>query len=149
MENKQPGDQSVNPNEESIFSPEEFSLKGYDKHIRQARNAIFAVAGLLVINLVILCFSLPDGYEYLWLDFSIWGVFIAGFIWLGFYTKKKPYYAIIGALCLYAAFIALNAVLDITTLYKGLLFKIITVVVLFKGINDAKEAQELQRTFGQ
>jgi len=133
---------------ETIFSADEFSLKGYDKHIRQARNAIFAVAVLLVINIFVSGFNLPEGYEYLWMDLFIWGFFIAGFIFLGFWTKKKPYYAIVGALCLYATFIILNAVLDISTLYKGLLFKIIIVVLLVKGINDAKEAQELQKSFG-
>ena len=133
---------------ETIFSADEFSLKGYDKHIRQARNAIFAVAVLLVINIFVSGSNLPEGYEYLWMDLIIWGFFIAGFIFLGFWTKKKPYYAIVGALCLYATFIILNAVLDINTLYKGLLFKIIIVVLLVKGINDAKEAQELQKSFG-
>jgi len=149
MENNQTDIKPAEQNEESIFSADEFSLKGYDKHIRQARNAIFTVAGLLLVNLAILYNTVPAGYEYIWLDFLIWGAFIAGFIFLGFYTKKKPYYAIVGALCLYAAFIILNAVFDLSTLYKGVLFKIIIIVILVKGINDAKEAQELQKNFGQ
>ena len=134
---------------DTIFSPNEFSLQGYDKHIRQARNAIFAVAGLLTINLLLLGGTSPEGYEYLWMDIALWSVFIAGFIFLGFWTKKKPYYAIVGALCLYALFIFLNAALDISTLVKGILFKIIIIVLLVKGINDAKEAQELQKNFGR
>jgi prepilin signal peptidase PulO-like enzyme (type II secretory pathway) len=133
----------------TIFSSDEFSLQGYDKHIRQARNAIFAVAVLLTINLLMLVGSAPQGYEYLWMDIALWSVFIAGFIFLGFWTKKKPYYAIVGALCLYALFMMLNAALDISTLFKGILFKIIIVVLLVKGINDAKEAQELQKNFGR
>jgi len=149
MENNQTDIKPAEQNEESIFSADEFSLKGYDKHIRQARNAIFTVAGLLLVNLAILYNTVPAGYEYIWLDFLIWGAFITGFIFLGFYTKKKPYYAIVGALCLYAAFIILNAVFDLSTLYKGVLFKIIIIVILVKGINDAKEAQELQKNFGQ
>jgi len=149
MENNQTDIKPAEQNEESIFSADEFSLKGYDKHIRQARNAIFAVAGLLLVNVAILYNTVPAGYEYIWLDFLIWGAFITGFIFLGFYTKKKPYYAIVGALCLYAAFIILNAVFDLSTLYKGVLFKIIIIVILVKGINDAKEAQELQKNFGQ
>lgn len=149
MDYKQTDGQAETTKEESIFSASEFSLEGYDKHIRQARNAIFFVAGVLLINLVILIANIPAGYEYLWLDLAIWGVFIAGFVFLGFYCKKKPYYAIVGALCLYALFIILNAVLDINTLYKGIIFKIIVIVLLIKGINDAKEAQELQKSFKQ
>ncbi len=151
MENSNPNNTSPEQSQmqESIFSPEEFSNKGYDKHIRQARNAIFAVAGILLVNLLILGNSLPAGYEYFWFDIIIWGLFIAGFVFLGFWTKKKPYYAIIAALSLYGIFILLNAVLDVSTIFKGIIFKIIIIVLLVKGINDAKEAQELQSTFGK
>ncbi len=142
-------EETKDTNTETIFNGDEFSLQGYDKHIRQARNAIFFVAGLLFVNLLMLSGTVAAGYEYMWVDFIIWGVFIAGFIFLGFYTKKKPYYAIVGALCLYAVFIILNAALDITTLFKGIIFKIIIIVLLVKGINDAKEAQELQKIFGK
>ena len=63
------------------------------------------------------------------------------------YTKRKPYYAIVAALCLYAAFIILNAVIDISTLYSGVIFKIIIIVLLVKGINNAREAQAMQDNF--
>ena len=147
MENNNLDDQPKDPNQETIFSPEEFSLEGYDKHIKQARNAIFAVAILLVINLVVLAFSIPENYEYLWIDIAFWSVFIAGFVLLGLWTKRRPYYAIIGAICLYTIFIVINAAVDISTLYKGIIVKVIVFVLLIKGINDAKEAQALQKTF--
>ncbi|HQW93619.1 MAG TPA: hypothetical protein PKY28_10990, partial [Ferruginibacter sp.] len=117
MENNNLDDQPKDPNQETIFSPEEFSLEGYDKHIKQARNAIFAVAILLVINLVVLAFSVSESYEYLWIDIAFWSVFIAGFVLLGLWTKRRPYYAIIGAICLYTIFIVINAAVDISTLY--------------------------------
>lgn len=147
MENSNIDKQREDQNQETIFSADEFSLQGYDKHIRQARNAIFAVAILLALNLIFLGFTIPEEYEYFWIDMLLWGLFIAGFVALGLWTKKKPYSAIIAAISLYIIFIILNAVLDISTLYKGLLFKIIVFVFLIKGINDAKEAQELQKTF--
>lgn len=147
MENSNIDKQREDQNQETIFSADEFSLQGYNKHIRQARNAIFAVAILLALNLIFLGFTIPEEYEYFWIDMLLWGLFIAGFVALGLWTKKKPYSAIIAAISLYIIFIILNAVLDISTLYKGLLFKIIVFVFLAKGINDAKEAQELQKTF--
>ena len=139
--NKIPEETGQNKNE-SIFSEEDFANQGYDKHIKQARNAIFAVAILITISVLFLVFNNSDYNEYIWLDVLIYGVFVAGFVFLGLWTKKKPYYAIVGALILYAMFIALNAALDITTLYKGIILKIIVIVLLVKGINDAKEAQE-------
>ncbi len=144
MENNETQQPGIEKNDASIFAEEDLSIGIYDKHIRQARNAIFIAAGILLINVLILANSLPSGYEYAWIDLGLWGVFIAGFIFLGFWTKKKPYYAIIGALILYGLFIALNAVLDITTIYKGIIMKIIIISLLIKGLNDAKAAQELQ-----
>jgi hypothetical protein len=147
--NKEQQEESAAENNVSIFTEEEFSTVGYDKHIRQARNAIFWVAGLLTVNVAMLFMRESEAYEYMWLDFLIYGGFIGTFIFLGFFTKKKPYTAIIMALILYTLFILLNAVIEPMTLLKGILFKIITYVFLIKAINDAKEAQEMQKTFGR
>jgi hypothetical protein len=148
MENNQADLQPGLTEKDSIFSPDEFSWQGYDRHIRHARNALFIVAGVLVINLIVLYNSLPPDYEYFWLDLAIWGVFIVAFIFLGLYTKTKPYTAIVAAMCLYAIIIALNAYIDIHSLYRGILLKIIVIVTLVKAVNDAKEAQEMQKNFG-
>ena len=149
MENNKIPEETGQNKTESIFSEEDFSNQGYDKHIKQARNAIFAVAILITISVLFLAFNNSDYNEYIWLDVLIYGVFVAGFVFLGLWTKKKPYYAIVGALILYAIFIALNAALDVTTLYKGIILKIIVVVLLVKGINDAKETQERKEMIGK
>lgn len=149
MENNNLAEQSPEKNTDTIFTEEEFSMRGYDKHIRQARNAIFIAAGVLLLNVIILAATVPYSYEYLWLDFVIWGAFIAGFIVLGIWTKKKPYSAIVGALILYAVFIILNAAIDITTVYKGIILKIVIIVLLVKGVNDAREAQRMQDQIGK
>jgi len=144
MENEKLPNETGSGKTESIFTEEDFANQGYDKHIKQARNAIFAVAIILVINIIILAATVEASYEYLWLDMLIYGSFVVGFVLLGFWTKKKPYYAIIGALILYAVFIALNAFVDLSTIYKGIILKIIVIVLLFKAINDAREAQDRQ-----
>ena len=144
MENNTTGEITPENNQSSIFTEEDFAMQGYDKHIRQARNAIFVAAGLLLVSLLVLCFTIPAGYDYLWIDICIYGVFVAGFIVLGFWTKTKPYYAIISALILYGLLITLNAYIDVTSLYKGILFKIAIIVYLAKGLGDAKEAQAMR-----
>ena len=88
MENNNSKEIAAENNEETIFSAEDFSMQGYDKHIRQSRNTIFAVAGLVLLSLLILCFTIPAGYEYLWIDICLYGLFTAGFIVLGLWTKK-------------------------------------------------------------
>src|SRR5882757_3779881 len=148
MENSNLPEQTKENNPETIFSAEEFSMQGYDKHIRQARNALFIAAGVLTLSLIILVATLPDYYDYVWLDVTIWGCFIAGFIALGFWTKKKPYTAIICGLILYTLFIILNAVIDINTLYKGIIIKIAIFASLIKGLKDAREAQQIKDQMG-
>ncbi len=129
----------------SIFTEDDLSIGIYDKHIRQARNAIFATAGIILLGLIIYSVNVPSEYEYLWIDLLFYGVFIGGFIALGFWTKKKPYSAITYALILYGIFIAVNAYFDVKTLYSGIIFKIIIISLLVKGLSDAKAAQELQQ----
>lgn len=147
MEDNKPAEIYPEKNDSTIFSGDEFSTQQYDKHIRQARNAIFAVAILLTLSVIFMVAASPAGYEYLWIDILLWCVFIAIFVALGFWTKKKPYYAIISALVLYGIFIALNGFLDPTTIVKGFLVKIIIIVFLIKGLGDAKEAQRMQDEF--
>ena len=149
MENNKIPEETGKNQPESIFTEDDFVSQGYDKHIKQARNAIFAAAIILTISIIALAISIPENYAYLWIDILVYGAFVAGFIFLGFWTKKKPYYAIVGALILYGLFIALNAIIDISTIYKGIILKIVIIVLLVKGINDAKEAQERKEMIGK
>ena len=147
MENNNLAEQSPEKNTDTIFTEEEFSMRGYDKHIRQARNAIFIAAGVLLLNVIILAATVPYSYEYLWLDFVIWGAFIAGFIVLGIWTKKKPYYAIVGGLILMGVFIVVNALIEPLSMLSGIIFKIAVVLFLTKGLGDANEAQQMKEEF--
>ena len=134
-------------NGDTIFNEQEFSMEGYDKHIRQARNALFIAAGILLLNAIILFSNYPVDLEIMWLDYLIWVVYIGGFIALGFWTKKKPYYAIIGGLILMGIFILINAIIDPKTIIGGILYKIAVIVFLIKGLGDAKEAQQIKEQF--
>ncbi|HMU11620.1 MAG TPA: hypothetical protein PKC54_16520 [Ferruginibacter sp.] len=136
----------ANPSE-TIFGKEEFSMEGYDKHIRQARNTLFIAAGILLLNALILFSKYPFDIEVMWLDYMLWTVYIGGFIALGFWTKKKPYYAIVGGLILFGIFILVNAIIEPATIFGGLIFKIAVIVFLIKGVNDAKNAQEMKAQF--
>ena len=134
-------------NAETIFNEQEFSMEGYDKHIRQARNALFIAAAILVLNALILFSNYPVNLEIMWLDYLIWVVYIGGFIALALWTKKKPYYAIIGGLILMGIFILVNAIIDPSTIFGGIIFKIAVIVFLIKGLGDAKEAQQMKEQF--
>jgi len=147
MEDNKPEENNPEKNTETIFSGDEFTIQQYDKHIRQARNAIFAVAIILALSVIVMVATSPGNYEYLWIDILLWSAFIVVFVVLGLWTKKKPYYAIVSALVLYGFFIAFNAYLEPSTIMKGILVKIIIIVFLVKGLRDAKEAQRLKDEF--
>ena len=134
-------------NTETIFSDQEFSMEGYDKHIRQARNTLFVAAGILLLNAIILFSKYPFDIEIMWLDYLLWTGYIGGCIVLAFWTKKKPYFAIIGGLILIGVFIVVNAIIEPTTIFSGLIFKIAIIVFLIKGLGNAKDAQQMKEQF--
>jgi hypothetical protein len=131
-------------NTETIFNADDFAMDGYDKHIRQARNACFISAGLLLINAFMLFSKYDFDISIMWLDYLLWAVYIGGFIFCGIWTKKKPYFAIIGALGVFALFIIVNAIIDPSTIIGGWIIKIGICVSLIKGLGDAKEAQQMK-----
>ncbi len=147
MENDSQPEIKPENNTETIFDEQEFSMEGYDKHIRQARNALYIAAAIMVLNAMLLFSKYPFDLEIMWLDYLIWIIYIGGFIALALWTKKKPYYAIIGGLILMGAFILINAIIDISTLFGGIIFKIAVIVFLVKGLGDAKEAQQIKEQF--
>jgi len=147
MENDNVSEIKPENNTETIFNEQDFSIKGYDKHIRQARNALFIAAALLLLSAIRLFSEYPFDIEVMWLDYLIWTAYIGGFVALAFWTKKKPYYAIIGGLILLGVFILINAIIEPSSIVGGIFFKIAVIVFLVKGLGDAKEAQALQKTF--
>jgi hypothetical protein len=149
MENNNGTEKKPENNTETIFDDQQFTMEGYDKHIRQARNTLFICAALLLLNAINLFSKYPFDIEIMWLDYLIWAVYIGGFVTLGFWTKKKPYYAIIGGLMLLGIFIIINAIIEPTSIFGGFIFKIAVIVFLFKGLGDAKEAQEIKEQFGK
>src|ERR1700733_11434226 len=101
------------PTEESIFNEVDYSMEGYDKHVRNARITLYVVAVLFLLTL----FALPpmeEGAKYITIGLT---VFISlTFAPLGFWSRKKPFTAILTALIVFATFQVLNAVLDPSTI---------------------------------
>ena len=144
MENDNQPEIKPENNTETIFDEQEFSMEGYDKHIRQARNACFISAALLLINAIFLFSKYPFDISIFWLDYLLWAIYIGGFVFCAFLTKTKPYTAIIGALCVFALFVIVNAIINPASILGGIIFKIAICVTLIKGLSDAKEAQQMK-----
>jgi len=132
--------------EETIFEETDFSMEGYDKHIRNARNMLFVIAGLQLLPLLFLG-PLPRGAKLL--VAAIYIFVSAIFFVLALWTKQKPYTALMTAFVVYLALVAINAFLDYRTLYQGVLVKIIIVIIFIIGLRNARDAQRMKDTFGK
>ena len=148
MDNNSLHENSYPERDVTIFSGEEFNAPLNYRSIRNARNAMFFAAGAIVLNMIII-YSGNSDTELIWFDLLVWGLFVASFILLGIWTKSKPYTALVIAITLYGLFILLNAALDVSTIFKGIIMKVIIIVYLIKAINDAKEVQEYDKLFNE
>lgn len=134
------------PQEESIFQEEEFSMEGYDKHIRNARIMLFIVAALTLANLFILA-PFDDQVKIINAVFVV--VFGGVFIGLAFWTKRKPYSAILTALIVFCGLQVLNFLASPSSVFNGWILKIAVILMLVLGLGNARESQRMMKVIGK
>jgi hypothetical protein len=133
--------------EETIFPESEFSMEGYDKHIRNARIMLFVLAGLFLLSLAAL---LPfDDNPVKMVMAAVIVLFAAAYVALAFWTKKKPYTAILTALILFISLEVLSFLLQPASIFQGWILKIIVILLLILGLRNAKESQRMMEAFGK
>ena len=140
-------EQKKEPNpEETIFEEADFSMEGYDKHVRNARNMLFVISGLQLLPLLFLG---PLTMSARLLAAAIYIIVSAIFFVLALWTKQKPYAALLCASIVYVALIAINGILDRNTLLQGAVVKAIIIFFFIIGIRNARDAQRMKDTFGK
>jgi len=102
------------------------------KFIRRARNTLFFIAGITFLYGVFIFFSQDDSATLI-----VAALMTVIYVILGFWSQQKPLVALVLALLLYVTNIVLNAIIEPTTIHKGIIMKIIIIVFLAKGINSA------------
>lgn len=122
---------------------QKLELQSAETQIKKARNAIIAIAILIIIgNLIVMAAS--D-------SFTTTGIIImlgiaAVFTGLAFLTKRQPLTAIIIALVLFIALWVSDIVLaGIENIYKGIIVRVIILYFLIKGIKHAREAERIRK----
>jgi hypothetical protein len=135
------------PQEETIFTDQDWSMQGYDKHIKNARIMLFIVAGLQLLPLFTLPDNIADEAKYIIIGLQLF--FAAVFVGLGLWTKYKPFAALLTAMLFFIGIWVLGAILDPASIFQGIIVKIIVIVLLILGIRNAKEAEELRKTYGK
>ena len=108
-----------------------------DKKIKSARNVLYVMAGITVLFGVFYFFMGQD------IAVLVTNV-VLGIIYLllGSWTSKKPLAAILLGLLLYLTTIIISAILDPATLIKGVIFKIIIIAYLAKGVYSASSIKK-------
>jgi len=134
------------PSEETIFPEEEFSMEGYDKHIRNARIMLFVVAALTLLSL----FTLAPFDETPKIIVAVVVVAFAGvFIGLAFWTRSKPYSAILTALIVYCGLQLLNFLASPESIFQGWILKLAVILLLILGLGNARESQRMMKAMGR
>jgi len=122
---------------------QQLELQSAETQIKKARNAIIAIAILIIIgNLIVMAASN---------SFTTTGIIVmlgiaAVFTGLAFLTKRQPLTAIIIALVLFIALWVSDIVIaGVENIYKGIVVRVIILYFLIKGIKHAREAERLRK----
>lgn len=139
-------EQQTPPTEESIFDESEFSMKGYDKHVRNARFMLYILTGISLLAIFTIA-PIDEPLKYLLTGLTV--VFAAVFAILGYWSKKKPYTALLTALIYFCVLLVLGAILQPVSLLAGWYVKIAVILFLILGVRNGRQVQDMQRTFGK
>ncbi len=139
--------------ETHIFNEQDFSLDGYDKNIRRARNWLFGIVGIQFLWAIFSYASSPEGSIDLGgMEISVKALeagiqIVIGLIFLGLalWSKQKPVQAFTTALVIYIALFILFGIIDPTNFFRGIIIKVFLVIALIKGLKDAKEAEDMKK----
>jgi hypothetical protein len=123
---------------EEVKIEEKKSVK--KKTINRARIALFLIGGLYVLVGFLEAYVLP-GHELLYgiIDWVVAGIFIG----LGVWSYKAPVPSLITGLVVYVAIMLLLAAIDVSTLFRGVIWKVAIIYYLIHGIKTAREEAKL------
>ncbi|WP_299098523.1 zinc ribbon domain-containing protein [uncultured Winogradskyella sp.] len=108
-----------------------------DKKIKSARNVLYIIAGVTMLFGFIFFFTDQDA------SVLVTNV-VLGIIYLllGSWTSKKPLVAILLGLLLYLTTIIISTIIDPATIIKGIIFKILIIAYLGKGVYSASSIRK-------
>jgi hypothetical protein len=123
---------------EEVKVEEKKSVK--KKTINRARIALFLIGGLYVLVGFLEAYVMP-GHELLYgiIDWVVAGIFIG----LGVWSYKAPVPSLITGLVVYVAIMLLLAAIDVSTLFRGVIWKVAIIYYLIHGIKTAREEAKL------
>lgn len=116
---------------------EKFHAEIQDQKVRKARNALFWVAGLNMLP-----YLLSREPAVIAVGLVISGIFLG----LAFWTKSKPFPAILSALILFVALNVLAMIEDPMNIFRGIVLKIIVLSALIYALREIKRPAKPPRS---
>lgn len=115
-----------------------------DKKVKSARNTLYILAAAtFVLNFIQTTFQ----HEELSI-FVVNLILSVSFLVLGVWSKKKPLAALLSALLLYITIVIINGIFEPETLYQGILWKVLIISYLGKGVYSANAYQKQMQDNG-
>jgi hypothetical protein len=133
--------------QETIFS-DVVDTTPYEKNLKTARIYLYILTALQIgvgiyqytttedRELALIMGGIPAGIGILFLLFAIWS-----------YTK--PAIAFMTALVTFIVAHGITMFFDTSSIYKGIILKILVIVALIKGFNDARQVEKLRESVGR
>lgn len=121
-------------------------MQGYETGIKKARNALFVTAALVLVGEIIAAAS--AGVELSPLLVGIIVIEAGVFIGLAFWTKSKPYTAIITGLILFILMWVAAIVLNDAggqSIYRGIIVKGLIIYFLASAVKPVKTWEEAKK----
>ena len=107
-------------------------------------TTLYWLSGLIFVSDLIFYF-INSQQGYLIAAFLVPAIFLP----LAYWSKKKPFEALLSALIIYVTIIVADAVVSPVTLVRGIIVKVIIVGFLFRGVKAAYEARKVRNELNQ
>jgi hypothetical protein len=111
-----------------------------ENNIKSARNYIYALAAFTLVSSLVMLFAQDDVTS-----FVINAILALIYGGIGYWANSKSFAAILTAMILYFTIILLNAFVDPTTLFTGIIFKVIITGLLIKGLRSSMEWEKISK----
>ena len=115
----------------------EFDIAEHQQLMEKGGNSLYWVAGAFGLGVLLTAGTKskddPDFAAILIVGLILCGIFV----FLGSWSKRKPFAAMVSGISLYAIVIILNLIADPATIFSGIILKIFIIAYLIKGIRAA------------
>lgn len=109
-----------------------------DKKVKSARTTLYIVGAATGLLGLVSLFGKQDT------PLFITNLILASiYIMLGLWSTKKPLAALLSALLLYITILVFNALVEPSSIFSGIIWKVLILVYLGKGLYSAKAAQKM------